>query len=161
MSEKSSPLNSEGWKTLVSQVPQPILVVGAAGFIGARLTELLYRHGGNPVAGTRNNNRAWRLKNLTDLHHVELDVLDPNSIKKTFNKIKPKTVFYLSSYGNSSWHQDFNQIYSVNVLGLRNVLEVVKDNGLASFVHAGSSSEYGTNCSGVSEGDLLEPNSDY
>ncbi len=50
-------------------------------------------------------------------------------------------------------------IYETNVNGTVNILESCGE--VKAYIHAGSSSEYGTNSAGPHEGDALEPNSHY
>lgn len=144
----------------------PIVVFGASGFIGANLFEQLFnnrRQAGTPdvYALTHDATKAWRLK-LLDVpaeNIVHCDILSITSVQDVFNRIKPRTIFNLAAYGAYSKQKNVGLTYETNVLGTVNILENCSPDMV--YIHAGSSSEYGFNCTAPKETDPVEPNSHY
>jgi polyisoprenyl-phosphate glycosyltransferase len=143
------------------KIEGPIFVFGASGFIGVNVFHELFALRKDCYAVTHDARNAWRLK-LLDVPHnniVHCDITSFISVKNIFEKYKPKTVFNLAAYGAYSKQNDVRLIYETNVNGTVNILENCAD--VAAYVHAGSSSEYGTNSAAPDEHDPLHPNSHY
>lgn len=139
----------------------PIVIFGASGFIGANLFEQLFRIRQDVYALTHDATKAWRLK-LLDVpaeNIIHCDILSNTSVQDVFGKIKPKTVFNLAAYGAYSKQKNVGLTYETNVLGTVNILENCTSDMV--YIHAGSSSEYGFNCTAPKETDPVEPNSHY
>ncbi len=150
----------------ITQLNGPIVVFGASGFIGANLFEQLFRarqrNGSADVyALTHDATKAWRLKLLDAPAEsiIHCDILSNTSVQDVFERIKPKTVFNLAAYGAYSKQKNVGLTYETNVLGTVNILENCTPHMV--YIHAGSSSEYGFNCTAPKETDRVEPNSHY
>ncbi len=74
---------------------------------------------------------------------------------------RPRTIFNLAAYGAYAHQQNAELIYRTNFLSTMHLLDTLKLRGFDSYVHAGSSSEYGLNAAGPSEDDAPAPNSHY
>ena len=145
----------------IARLQGPIVVFGASGFIGANLFEQLFRVRQDVFALTHDATKAWRLK-LLDVpaeNIVHCDILSNTSVEDVFGKIKPKTIFNLAAYGAYSKQKNVGLTYETNVLGTVNILESCSKEMV--YIHAGSSSEYGFNCTAPKETDPVEPNSHY
>ena len=147
----------------INNLPGPIMVFGAGGFIGFNLFQslLLYR---NDVYGiSRNPKNNWRFNNFpAPIHSVLVaDLSDYEMINKLILKIKPQSIFYLAAYGAYAKQQCFHDMYETNIKALVSLLEVLKQQTFSVFVATGSSSEYGLNCKAPKETDELIPNSHY
>ncbi|OIN58354.1 NAD-dependent epimerase/dehydratase family protein [Arsenicibacter rosenii] len=144
----------------------PVFVFGASGFIGANLFEQLFRArqqaGQTDVyALTHDATKAWRLK-LLDVpaeNIIHCDITSINSVKETFDRYKPQTIFNLAAYGAYSKQKNVSLTYETNVIGTVNILENCSPDMV--YIHAGSSSEYGFNCTAPKETDPVQPNSHY
>ena len=139
----------------------PIVVFGASGFIGTNLYEQLFRVRQDVYALTHDATKAWRLK-LLDVpaeNIIHCDILSNTSVQDVFGRIKPKTIFNLAAYGAYSKQKNVGLTYETNVLGTVNILENCTTEMV--YIHAGSSSEYGFNCTAPKETDPVEPNSHY
>jgi dolichol-phosphate mannosyltransferase len=145
----------------INRLQGPIVVFGASGFIGANLFEQLFRTRQDVYALTHDATKAWRLK-LLDVpaeNVIHCDILSNTSIQDVFSRIKPKTIFNLAAYGAYSKQKNVTLTYETNVLGTVNILENCTPDMV--YIHAGSSSEYGFNCTAPKESDPVEPNSHY
>ena len=144
----------------ISALHGPILVTGACGFIGANLFKLLLLHRQDVYAGVRSE-KGWRLAEIDDDHVIAVDLNDSAAAKNLIDILAPKTVFDLVSYGAYSFEEDPAQIYQTNFQSMVNLVSLLTAHPVAAYVHAGSSSEYGSNCAAPLELDRFEPNSHY
>jgi nucleoside-diphosphate-sugar epimerase/glycosyltransferase involved in cell wall biosynthesis len=139
----------------------PLLIVGASGFIGAKLFFTLRKYRDDVYACSRNPQSSWRLNGAGALKLVNCDITDFESVKNVINIIKPMTVFNLAAYGAYARQIDPEKIHTTNYLGTLNLLMALSDTGCSAFVQAGTSSEYGLNSAGPKEDAELIPNSNY
>ncbi|MDE2483396.1 MAG: NAD-dependent epimerase/dehydratase family protein [bacterium] len=137
----------------------PILVTGASGFIGANLARALASVRDDVVAVALHDG-AWRLAGTSvPLRHA--DVRDPAAVRDLVASVRPAIVFDCAAYGAYPGQSEIERIYATNVVALATLTEALAASDLVAFVHAGSSSEYGTNASAPSESAPCEPNSHY
>lgn len=163
---KYEDLFSDVWsKTIDEEVKGlagPILVVGASGFIGSKLYFSLAKRRDDVFAASRNASQSWRLATTAKTDHcIDLDILDLENLKNRLETLKPKTVFNLSAFGAYSRQSDAVKIHETNYTGTLNLILALQEVGCEAFVQAGTSSEYGLNCTNSRESDELIPNSDY
>ena len=131
----------------------PILVTGAAGFIGFHLAQRLLSQG-RPVLG---------IDNMSDYYSVELkqarlaelgkqqgfafeqiDIADDAAIANLFAKGKFELVFNLAAQAGVRYSLVNPQAYvSANLKGFVNILEGCRHNKVGHLVYASSSSVYG------------------
>ena len=138
----------------------PILVTGASGFIGANLFRAIAAVRDDVFAAVRRS-KNWRLDDIGDNQLVAADLNDFAATKNLVNGLRPQTVFDCAAYGAYSFEEDGALIYQTNFQSIVNLVELLQGHPFAAFVHAGSSSEYGTNCSAPREDSACEPNSHY
>ena len=124
----------------------PILIIGASGFIGARLTASLKQ--------VRNDVLEYSRRQGNDVTNLP-------QLEEFIEKIKPQTIFNVSSYGGHGHQKGMQMIHHVNYLGTANILHALRSIEYRAFVQAGSSSEYGLNGNGPHEDAELIPNSEY
>lgn len=108
--------------TKISEIEGPILVLGAHGFIGGRLYEML-RRVRDDVVGPLHGQLNGRARAYVELH-------------------KPRTIFDCIAYGGYIAQTDVSQIHGTNVVLKAELLELAAEYKIA-YYHAGSSSEYG------------------
>ena len=145
----------------IKQLKGPIFVFGSSGFIGANLVNEISLVRNDYFALTHDARSAWRLKllNIPENNILHCDITSIISVSNVFDLYKPKTIFNLAAYGAYSKQSDVSLIYETNVNGTVNILENCSK--ISAYVHAGSSSEYGTNSNAPKEEDKLIPNSHY
>lgn len=145
----------------VIRLQGPIVVFGGGGFIGANLVRAILSVRDDCFAVTHQKYLAWRLVDLPVYNLVYADLTNPPTVVEIFKRFGFKTVFDFAAFGSYSRQDDVELIYKTNMLGLVNLLEIASLKGFSAFVHAGSSSEYGLNCSAPTESAELLPNSHY
>ena len=130
------------------------LVTGAAGFIGARTSEMLIQDG-HTVVGVDNLNDAYdprmkeyRLRRLQALPGFTFHKLDISE-KSVIDHFKSETfdaVINLAARAGVRYSVDNPWVYvETNVIGTLNMLELCKQNGTKKFIFASTSSIYGAN----------------
>jgi polyisoprenyl-phosphate glycosyltransferase len=144
----------------IAALQGPILVTGASGFIGANLFKTIQAYRSDVFAVVQRD-KGWRLAEIDDEKIVAADLNDSAAAKNLINTLVPKTVFDCVSYGAYSFEEDPALIYQTNFQSLVNLISLLTVRGVAAYVHAGSSSEYGVNCAAPLEQDHCEPNSHY
>jgi nucleoside-diphosphate-sugar epimerase/glycosyltransferase involved in cell wall biosynthesis len=146
--------------TYIRALDGPILVTGASGFIGANLFKkiLAVRR---DVYGVVRQEKGWRLAEIHDERIVAVDLTDANATRHLVDTVKPQTVFDCAAYGAYSFEEQSELIYRTNFSALAQLMERLAEYPLAAFVHAGSSSEYGTRSAGPAEETSRDPNSHY
>lgn len=106
-----------------------ILIVGASGFLGSRLTEILSMGIGLKVRGTYHRPvTALRIARLP-IELVECDILDRRQVSEA---VKGCDVVVNCAIGTSSDPDIAGQVY---VQGTENLLEAAKLHGVRKFVH--------------------------
>jgi len=131
----------------------PVLVTGAAGFIGFHTTNALLR-AGESVVGLDNLNDYYdvslkqdRLTQIQgEFEFVEGDVADEKTVRDLFEKHRFSRVIHLAAQAGVRHSIDNPGIYvQSNVVGFLNVLEACRAVKAGHLVYASSSSVYGLN----------------
>lgn len=138
----------------------PILVTGAAGFVGANLFKTLAAVRDDVYAVVRRD-KGWRLTEVKDERVIAVDLNDYAATKNLVTSVNPQTIFDCMAYGAYSFEKNASLIYQTNFQSIVNLVELLAEQSFAAFIHAGSSSEYGTNCVAPIEESPCEPNSPY
>ena len=138
----------------------PVLVTGAAGFIGFHLsTRLLER--GTAVVGFDNLNpyydpalkraRLQRLRELstacgTPFTLIEADLEDGEAVRAAFAEHQPERVVNLAAQAGVRYSIENPAAYiQANLVGFGHILEGCRHHGVEHLVYASSSSVYGGN----------------
>lgn len=138
----------------------PILVTGASGFVGANLFKMISVVRDDVFAVVRRE-KSWRLADVKDEQIIAVDLNDYAAAKNLVNSIVPQTVFDCMAYGAYSFEEDTNLIYQTNFQSVINFVGLLASQSFSAYIHAGSSSEYGTNCAAPQEDSICEANSPY
>lgn len=138
----------------------PILVTGASGFVGANLFKKLVAVRSDVFAVVQRE-KNWRLLDVKDACVIAVDFNDHAAVKNMVTTVNPQTVFDCVAYGAYSFEKDDRLIYQTNFLAVSGLVGLLAQRPFAAYVHAGSSSEYGTNCTSPDESGPCDPNSHY
>jgi nucleoside-diphosphate-sugar epimerase/glycosyltransferase involved in cell wall biosynthesis len=146
--------------TYIRALDGPILVTGASGFVGANLFKKILDVRRDVYAVVRQE-KGWRLAEIHDERIIAVDLTDPNATGHLIETVKPRTVFDCAAYGAYSFEEQSELIYRTNFSALAQLMERLIEYPISAFVHAGSSSEYGTRSAGPAEDESRDPNSHY
>jgi dolichol-phosphate mannosyltransferase len=163
MQSDGFPAWSADFQAQARNLPGPILVLGAGGFVGYNLFRTLAALRTDVYAVAHRLHAGWRL-GQAEVPSSQLLICDLNfrkSVRHLVDTCRPRTVFNLAAYGAYPHQQDNDLIYRTNFLSTLHLLEALEARGFDAYVHAGSSSEYGLNAAGPSEDDAPVPNSHY
>lgn len=138
----------------------PILVTGASGFVGANLFKKLVAARSDVFAVVQRE-KNWRLLDVKDAHVIAVDFNDHAAVKNMVTTVNPQTVFDCVAYGAYSFERDDQLIYQTNFLAVSSLVGLLAQRPFAAYIHAGSSSEYGANCTAPAESSPCDPNSHY
>jgi nucleoside-diphosphate-sugar epimerase len=141
---------------------RPVVITGCSGFVGANLAIAVAARGGRVIGVESPGASDWRLRHVPELEIVRLDLCHKADVLAFIERAQPLAVYNCAAYGAYSVQADAQRIFDVNLLAVRHLLEAVRGvPGFRAFVQAGSSSEYGFNCSAPLEDAATEPDSDY
>lgn len=138
------------------------IVTGAAGFVGANLARRLVTDGHEVHVLIHPESDLWRLEGLgmdTTLHRVDLE--DRDVVMRAVAQVRADWIFHAAAYGAYPFQTDLRRMIGTNLVGTVNLVEAALAAGFDSFVHTGTSSEYGVKDHGPVEDELPEPNSHY
>ena len=134
---------------------KPVLVTGAAGFIGMHCALRLLERG-LPVVGIDNLNsyydvalkeaRLAQLQGHPNFRFIQLDLADRAGMAALFDEVKPQRVLHLAAQAGVRYSIDQPDDYTdSNLLGFGHVLQGCRKHQVAHLVYASSSSVYGGN----------------
>src|SRR5476651_2419726 len=135
----------------------PILVTGAAGFIGYHVARRLLENG-KQVIGLDNLNayydpklkdaRVAELSKLDGFRFAKLDLADRAGMAALFAEHRFPFVVHLAAQAGVRHSLVDPQVYvDSNLVGFANILEGCRHNGCRHLLYASSSSVYGSNTS--------------
>jgi UDP-glucuronate 4-epimerase len=135
----------------------PVLVTGAAGFIGYHVAERLLGEGCR-VVGLDNLNpyydvrlkeaRLARLRGRGGFRFAKLDLADREGMAELFRAERPTAVIHLAAQAGVRYSLTNPHAYiDSNLVGFTNVLEGCRHHEVRHLVYASSSSVYGANTS--------------
>ena len=133
----------------------PIVITGAAGFIGMHVAERLLRDGAE-VIGLDNVNayydprlkreRIARLGNSSGFSFIEADVADRLAVDAAFARARPEIVVHLAAQAGVRYSLENPDAYiQSNLVGFANILEACRAQLPRHLIYASSSSVYGGN----------------
>ncbi|MEO8583232.1 MAG: NAD-dependent epimerase/dehydratase family protein [Flavitalea sp.] len=116
-----------------------VLVTGASGFIGRKLTFELAEKGYEVIALCRNPKHPWLV------HHKNIipcqgDILNVHSLKRA---MKGCGKLYHTAALAKMWMPDPSAFHTVNVIGTRNVFEVAGNIGVSKMVYTSTCGVWG------------------
>lgn len=133
----------------------PVLVTGAAGFVGFHLSRRLLRDG-RTVVGVDSVNAYYdpglkeaRLRELqkeSGFRFIRLDLVDREATERLFAEVQPELVAHLAAQAGVRYSLEAPHAYTEsNLVALGNVLESCRQHPVRHLTFASSSSVYGGN----------------
>ncbi len=139
-----------------------ILITGAAGFIGSKLTEKLVKMGVSPSVLVRDRANISSLTKIKEKISIyEIDITKYENLNNIIKQINPEIVFHLAAYGVYNYtnisYENINTMINSNVQGTINLLYALKSSQCKIIINTGSCFEYGTSNYPFKENDNLSP----
>jgi UDP-glucuronate 4-epimerase len=139
----------------VGKIKGPVLVTGAAGFIGFHVARRLLELGCEVIGFDSVNDyydpvlKEARLAELTRLPgsvFVRADLADQAKLVETFRNHRPTHVVHLAAQAGVRYSLTNPDVYATaNLVGFQNILECCRHGGVEHLIYASSSSVYGAN----------------
>ncbi len=122
------------------------IIVGGTGQFGLTIAKLLLKKKFNIIITTRSLKKQKKIiKQYKKVKFLKLNIYNKNEIGKILNKFEPKIIFYFA--GQSSPKKSFThkkETLKSNVIGCKNILEIIKKNKIqCKFLNATSSEMFG------------------
>ncbi|MCX6769926.1 MAG: NAD-dependent epimerase/dehydratase family protein [Candidatus Micrarchaeota archaeon] len=140
-----------------------VLVIGAVGQIGTELTmELRRRYGGQKVvAATRKTPFPKELEQSGPC--IFFDVADKEAMKKVITEHKIDTIYQLASLLSATGEKDPDLAFQINLIGLKNTLDVARECGVKRIFWPSSIAAFGptTPRDNTPQRTVLEPTTMY
>jgi nucleoside-diphosphate-sugar epimerase len=123
---------------------EKIFITGGAGFIGSAITESFVQRGHEvTVYDDFSRGSKRRLRHLDNVHLVNGDIRDFDSLKKALTKNEFKTVVHLAYInGTQNFYSRPKEVLDVALIGMQNIIKVVSSVGIKRFFLASSSEVY-------------------
>lgn len=137
-----------------------ILITGASGFTGRHLLERLSREG-HELHGLEHHSDGSHPTQLDGVHIADLRDID--AIREVIANVQPERVVHLAAIAFVA-HGNAAELYATNILGTRNLLEVLSTAAAqpAAVLIASSANVYGNRREGVLDESLPpQPANDY
>lgn len=139
-----------------------VVVTGGTGFVGANVVRAMLARGNETHLFVRPQYRDWRIRSIAnDLQLHVVDLCDQSRVTELLRAIQPDWVFHLAAYGGYESQMDAMTAMRTNLEATVSLLLSTVQIGFESFVHTGSSSEYGRKDHPPAESEGIQPNSYY
>lgn len=121
-----------------------LLIVGGTGFIGSNVAQEAVNRGFKVSVICRNNSLSS--KKLEKVHYIKVDISNENSLRLKLKNKNFDYVINLSGYvDHDSYFGTGNKVIETHFQGVRNLVNAFQNKKIKSFIHLGSSDEYGLN----------------
>tara|TARA_B100000029_G_scaffold182591_1_gene180202 strand:+ start:7369 stop:8283 length:915 start_codon:yes stop_codon:yes gene_type:complete len=117
-----------------------ILIIGANGFIGSNLTRSLINEDNEICTITKRDSDEWRLREIKKSYKKYFtDITDYEKLHKGVFNLEPDVVINCATYGVYPTQKDPEKIFQNNIIGTKNMIDVIKDyNKIEKIINIGS-----------------------
>lgn len=145
---------------IIDSTKQSILIIGGTGFIGSYIAEeALSRQLNVTIISQGLSSIKDR---IDDAEYLEVDITQRDEL---FLKLKNRVFDYvvnLAGYiDHSNYFKNGDKVVDVHFNGTRNIVEFINKKNLKTYIHFGSSDEYGSNVAPQNESQKELPFSSY
>lgn len=147
----------------MSESHPPILVTGAAGFVGSHLLDALAGSGAALVGWRRPGAAATGTGGTEPARWVDVEMLDREAVRRAIAELRPGAIYHLagSAHVADSWSHP-RETFEGNVLATHHLLQALHAEGLRPRVLvSGSAAVYGPSPDPLTEDATLAPASPY
>lgn len=137
----------------------PVLVTGAAGFIGRHLCRILLTAGAHVHALVRPGTGRHFLAGPAECQYWEVDAGDHHGLAAALDAVKPRYVFHAAAHNAYDKSVSLRQLVADDVMSTANLLDAARATGVSRVVALGSSLEYGPQHYPMAETTGLAPDS--
>lgn len=137
-----------------------ILITGASSFIGKNLVRKLLQMDCNLLLVIRDDSKKILFPMSDKIKFITLDLSEYNNIGKYINK-NIDIVYHLAWNGTRGNSRDNEKLQEKNYIYSCELLKVVKNLNIKTFISAGSQAEYGNKNFMITEDTIATPNSEY
>jgi GDP-4-dehydro-6-deoxy-D-mannose reductase len=149
---------------MTTPADRPVLVTGAAGFVGGHLLDLLEPRTASIVAWRRPGEPLPPEPTGRRCRWMEVDILDRAGVRSALREVRPSAVYHLAgaAHAGRSWDRA-SLTLQVNVLGTYHVLSALAEQGATTCrtLIPGSALVYGPQERAITEADPVAPVSPY
>lgn len=142
---------------------RPILVTGAAGFVGSNLVKKLVSDGYAVAALIREKTDVRRLEDLrSKISFIFADLEEREKVKEKIKEKNPLGIFHLAASNMMSGiTAPPDEVARTNFIGAVNLIDAARESDCDFFIQTGSFLEYGAKGRPVAETDCADPGEIY
>lgn len=139
-----------------------ILLLGGAGFLGARILRKLCEAGVSPYLMLRSSTSLKRIEDLLPRCDVQLgDLTELDSFQRIVDKLQPEVIFHAVGKGSHKGEHTRDQLFRNNLVATSNLLVATESFSECRIVYSGTSLAQGKSESPLRENGPLDPISIY
>lgn len=141
---------------------EPVIVTGAAGFVGRHLLELLSKDG-RELIGWHRANASRVLPTTAGVRWMEVNLLDRTAVAAAIAEVRPSAVYHLAGFANvaQSWTHT-REAFEGNALATHHLFEALRASKLRPRVLVTlTSAVYRHQNRALTEDDVVEPLNPY
>lgn len=139
-----------------------VLVLGGAGFLGARIVRKLCYAGITPHLLLRSTGRMGRIEDLAQSCNIHIgDLTDLESVQQIIDRVRPDVLFHAAGYGSHKGQNSRESIFHSNLLATHHLLIAIERVPDCRIIFSGTSLEQGMKNKPLQETGSPDPMSFY
>lgn len=135
-----------------------LLVLGGAGFLGARIVRKLCDAGVTPHLLLRSTTSLDRIGDVIQACQIHIsDLTDLNSLQGIVDEVQPDVIFHAAGYGTHKGQNNRDDIFNNNLLAAHNLLIATEQVPDCRIIFSGTSLEQGMQNKPMQEDGVPDP----